>query len=64
VARAALADNTSAWSGDHCMDPDSVPGVLLTSRTLKARPSSLQALAPAILAELGIDEFPEKTGSK
>ena len=23
-----------AWSGDHCMDPDAVPGILLTSRPL------------------------------
>ena len=28
-------DNRGAWSGDHCMDPDAVPGILLTSRPLR-----------------------------
>ena len=52
-----FADNTGAWSGDHCMDPAAVPGILLTNRALRQPASSLQALAPAILAELGV-EFP------
>ena len=55
-----LANNTSAWSGDHCMDPAVVPGILLTSRLLKQTPADLQALAPAILAEFGIGGFPSK----
>jgi hypothetical protein len=40
------------------MDPDVVPGVLLTSRALKNPVSSLQALAGALIAEFGIDDFP------
>ncbi len=51
-------DNRSAWSGDHCMDPDAVPGILLTSRPLRRPAAHLGDLAPAILAELGIDGFP------
>ena len=53
-----FADNLSPWSGDHCMDPDAVPGVLLTSRALRKPASSLQALAAAIVAEFGIEDFP------
>ena len=35
----AIVDNRSPWSGDHCMDPDAVPGILLTSRPLR-RPAA------------------------
>jgi predicted AlkP superfamily phosphohydrolase/phosphomutase len=54
VPRDVLTDNTDAWSGDHCMDPDAVPGILLTTRPLKREASSLQRLAAAIVAEFGI----------
>ena len=37
-----IVDNRSAWSGDHCMDPDAVPGILLTSRRLR-RPAATPA---------------------
>jgi predicted AlkP superfamily phosphohydrolase/phosphomutase len=58
VPREVLVDNLSAWSGDHCVDPDVVPGILLTSRALKKPVASLQALAGALVAEFGIDDFP------
>lgn len=51
-----IVNNTSAWSGDHCMDHESVPGVLLSSRPLKRSTPTLQDLAGALLAEFGIDE--------
>ena len=54
-----LTDNRSAWTGDHCMDPDAVPGILLTSRRLQAPAATLRDLAPALLAELGVDGFPK-----
>jgi hypothetical protein len=53
-----IADNTQAWNGDHCMDHEAVPGVLLTSRPLGRPAPTLQSLAAAILAEFGIDGFP------
>jgi len=40
------------------MDPEAVPGILLTSRPLRRKAASLKELAPAILAELGIEAFP------
>lgn len=49
-----LADNTSEWSGDHCMDPDAVPGILLVNRPLARRAATLEEMAAAILAEFGI----------
>jgi predicted AlkP superfamily phosphohydrolase/phosphomutase len=48
-----FADNTSAWSGDHCMDHEAVPGVLFASRPLAKPVTSLKDLAAAILAEFG-----------
>ncbi len=53
-----FADNKGAWTGDHCMDPEVVPGILLTNRALKQRVQALQVLAPAIAGELGV-KFPE-----
>ncbi len=29
LPREVIVDNTSAWSGDHCMDHEAVPGILL-----------------------------------
>jgi predicted AlkP superfamily phosphohydrolase/phosphomutase len=55
---AVIVDNMDPWSGDHCMDHEAVPGILLTSRPLKKPAPSLQTLAAAILAEYGIEAFP------
>ena len=60
VAAEVFSDNREAWSGDHSMDPDHVPGMLLTSRPLKVPAPSLQQLAAAILAEFGIDGLPRR----
>jgi predicted AlkP superfamily phosphohydrolase/phosphomutase len=58
LTREVFADNTGEWSGDHCMDPAAVPGILATSRPLARRPQRLRDLAGAILAELGVEGFP------
>ena len=59
VPREVIVDNHDAWSGDHCTDPAAVPGILLSSRPLAAPATSLQDLAGALLAEFGIETFPE-----
>jgi predicted AlkP superfamily phosphohydrolase/phosphomutase len=58
VPAEVIVDNVGAWTGDHCMDPDAVPGVLLTSRPLRTPVANLRELASALLTELGIDGFP------
>jgi predicted AlkP superfamily phosphohydrolase/phosphomutase len=63
VPQTVFADNRDEWSGDHCMDTEAVPGVLLTSRRLQKPAPSLQTLAAAILAEFGIDDFPRRESS-
>jgi predicted AlkP superfamily phosphohydrolase/phosphomutase len=55
-----FSDNHEEWSGDHCMDPDAVPGILLTSRPLKKPATKLDELAAAILAEFGVEGFPKR----
>jgi predicted AlkP superfamily phosphohydrolase/phosphomutase len=63
LAAEIVEDNMTPWTGDHCMDPDTVPGILLTSRPLRHRASTLQALPGSILGELGIGEFPRPRGN-
>jgi hypothetical protein len=58
-----IVDNTSPWSGDHCMDHETVPGILLSSRPLKRPAPTLQHLAGALLAEYGIVSFPQHSES-
>lgn len=51
IPREVMADNRSPWSGDHCMDHEAVPGLLLTNRPLRRPATSLEALAASIVAE-------------
>jgi predicted AlkP superfamily phosphohydrolase/phosphomutase len=62
LTREVFADNTGEWSGDHCMDPAAVPGVLATNRPLKRPAPRLRDLAAAILAELGVEGFAAAAG--
>jgi predicted AlkP superfamily phosphohydrolase/phosphomutase len=60
LTREVIVDNKDPWSGDHCMDHEAVPGILLTSRRLRKPAPSLETLAAAILAEFGVAEFPTR----
>jgi predicted AlkP superfamily phosphohydrolase/phosphomutase len=51
---AIFENNVNDWSGDHCMDPETVPGVLFSSRPMDRAVSSLQDLPAAILAEFHV----------
>jgi predicted AlkP superfamily phosphohydrolase/phosphomutase len=48
-----LEDNTDAWIGDHCINPDDVPGVLLSNRALRAASPQLKDLTVTILGLFG-----------
>ena len=50
----AIRDNRRAWSGDHCMDPAQVPGVVYANRPLERDDCALVDLAPTILDLFGI----------
>jgi predicted AlkP superfamily phosphohydrolase/phosphomutase len=60
IPKTVLVDNTDPWSGDHCMDHETVPGVLLSNRALRKPAPSLDKVAAAVLAEFGIDDFPAR----
>ncbi len=53
---AVFSDNVKAWSGDHCIHPDLVPGVLLCNRKLDAAGASIVDLAPTTLEIFGVEK--------
>jgi predicted AlkP superfamily phosphohydrolase/phosphomutase len=60
---AIFHDNTKAWSGDHCVDPSVVPGVLFCNRVLKTDQPRLLDIAPTVLDMFGIS-IPEYMDGK
>jgi predicted AlkP superfamily phosphohydrolase/phosphomutase len=55
VSGPVFEDNTKAWSGDHCIDPRLVPGVLFASRKIDRKDPSLVDMAPTVLRLFGLD---------
>jgi hypothetical protein len=55
VAGPVFEDNVKAWSGDHCVDPRVVPGVLFCSRRVPDDDPALMDIAPTALRLFGID---------
>jgi len=54
IARAIVEDNQDEWIGDHCIDPQFVPGVLLVNRKSGLANPALQDLPAWILAQFGV----------
>jgi len=48
-------DNVKAWSGDHCVDPALVPGVLFSNLKLDAKDPGIEDMAPTALSLFGIE---------
>jgi predicted AlkP superfamily phosphohydrolase/phosphomutase len=48
-------DNRKAWSGDHCIDPELIPGVLFCSHKVTTDAPRLMDLAPTSLQLFGVD---------
>ncbi len=44
-----VEDNVKAWSGDHCIDPKLIPGIMLTNLKLQSKECNIIDLAPTIL---------------
>lgn len=49
-----FSDNTNAWSGDHCIHPDLVPGILFSNLKIESEQANIVDLAPTILEWLGV----------
>jgi predicted AlkP superfamily phosphohydrolase/phosphomutase len=54
TAAEVFADNTKAWSGDHCIHPKRVPGVLFSNRKLADIEPNIIDIAPTTLELLGV----------
>jgi predicted AlkP superfamily phosphohydrolase/phosphomutase len=55
VSGRVFEHNDRPWSGDHCVDPALVPGVLFANRKIDAKDPGIEDLAPTSLRSFGID---------
>jgi predicted AlkP superfamily phosphohydrolase/phosphomutase len=62
VARGPFSDNRKAWSGDHCVDPHLVPGVLFCNRAVALQNPGIEDMAPTALDLFGIEPPPYMEG--
>jgi len=58
-----LRDNKEKWSGDHLMEAELVPGILLSNRKIISENPALYDMAPTILAVFGIPKQSGMIGS-
>jgi predicted AlkP superfamily phosphohydrolase/phosphomutase len=54
VTGTIFEDNVKAWSGDHCVDPRLVPGVLFSNHKITAEKTGIVDVAPTILKLFGL----------
>jgi predicted AlkP superfamily phosphohydrolase/phosphomutase len=54
TTREVFHDNLKAWSGDHCVDPSVVPGVLFCNRPIAAENPRLLDIGPTVLELFGV----------
>ncbi len=54
VTSLIFEDNLKAWSGDHCIDPRLVPGVLFCNRKIEDEKPAIVDVAPTILKLFGL----------
>ncbi len=60
MSAAVFEDNTKCWSGDHCIDPSAVPGVLFVNRTFADDAPGIdnpgiEDMAPTVLRLFGVE---------
>jgi predicted AlkP superfamily phosphohydrolase/phosphomutase len=54
--------NSKAWSGDHCIDPELVPGVLFSNWKISGERHSITDVAPTLLELFGLQIPPHMDG--
>ena len=62
VSPQVFEDNRKAWSGDHCIDPHLVPGVVFCNRKIFAEDPGIEDMAPTALDLFGIKPPPYMEG--
>jgi predicted AlkP superfamily phosphohydrolase/phosphomutase len=55
VTTAIFEDNLKAWSGDHCVDPRLVPGVLFSNRKVAIEKPAIVDVAPTVMKLFGLE---------
>ena len=55
VTTAIFEDNLKAWSGDHCVDPRLVPGVLFSNRKIAIEKPAIVDVAPTVMKLFGLE---------
>ena len=53
VGGPVFEDNTKAWSGDHCVDPPLIPGVVFCNRDFGSDEPGIEDMAPTALSLFG-----------
>ena len=62
IPEKVIEDNDSAWSADHCVAADEVPGVIFSNKPIVKDAPSLIDVAPTILEEFGLAVPDSMTG--
>ena len=55
VTGPVFEDNLKAWSGDHCVDPPLIPGVVFCNRDFEASDPGIEDMAPTALRLFGFE---------
>lgn len=62
AAGPVFEDNVKAWSGDHCVDPRLVPGILFCNHPIDRQDPALIDVAPTALTLFGLEPPPYMEG--
>ncbi len=62
VTQAVFELNSKAWSGDHCIDPELVPGVLFSNWKIAGGHHAITDVAPTLLDLFGLPVPPHMDG--
>ena len=62
VTESVFEKNTKAWSGDHCVDPELVPGVLFSNWKITGEAHAITDVAPTLLELFGLSVPPHMDG--
>jgi len=62
IPKTIVESNTEKWSGDHCMAPEIIPGILLANRKITVDNPALYDLTATVLQLFGIDRPKDMIG--
>lgn len=54
VTDRVFSENTKSWSGDHCVNPPDVPGILFSNRSIDIANPSIVDIGPTVLDLFGV----------